>query len=102
AEDEVTVETERGNELLDQLNVNDEDRPQQWREARGQVGAGQSEREDRVEVDAAEIGTHAPGLGEPVGVGDVRVEGRPDDVDAHADDSRAGAAVRAGRRMAAL
>ena len=66
------------------------------------VEAGQGQHEDRVEVQAAEVGAQPPGAAEPVGVGDVGEERRPDQVDADADHAGPRAAVPAAGRVPAL
>jgi hypothetical protein len=52
--------------------------------ARDEVHRCDPEGEERVEVDAAEIRAQPSGAVEAVGVGHVRVEGGPDDVDSGA------------------
>ena len=58
------------------------DDEQEQAAARRQVGRTAGEQEPHVEVQAAEVGAHATRPAEPVGVGDVGVEGREDQVDA--------------------
>ena len=80
----------------------DGDEQQQWLVARDRIRPDGGEDEDCVEVDAAEIGAKPPAAVQPVGVGDVRVERRPDDVDARAHRAGARPAVATGGRVADL
>ena len=59
----------------------------------GPPDAGDADRDDRVEVEAAEVGAHPAAAAEPVGVGDVGVERRPDQVDAGTHHAGRGAAA---------
>src|SRR5579863_5085105 len=101
-QDEVPVEPERRQQLLDDLQVDQHHRAGQRRVPRGQVGRGQREHEDRVEVDAAQVGADPAAPAQPVGVGDVGEERGPDQVQAHADHAGTRAAVPAGGGVAAL
>jgi hypothetical protein len=98
----VPVEPQQREQLLEDREVLEQHEEQQRLEARERVGARGDQREDRVEVHAAEVGPQPAGLREPVGVGHVGVERRPDDVDADAHHARAPAAVAAGRGVADL
>ena len=60
------------------------------------------EHDERVEVQTAEVRAHPPGPAEAVAVGDVGVEGRPEEVDPEAHRARGRAAVAAGGRVAEL
>jgi hypothetical protein len=64
--------------------------------AGGEVGARDRQAEDRVEVDAVQVGAEPPRARKAVGVRDVGVEDGPDHVDADPDHARAGAAEAAG------
>ena len=57
---------------------------------------------DRVEVQPAEVGAEAAGPAQPVGIGDVRVEGGPHQVQAHAHGPGRGAAAAGSGGMAEL
>ena len=89
-QDEVAVEADEREQLLQHFQVGEGDDQEQDLIGGGHVEAGQGQHEDRVEVQAAEVGAQPPGAGEPVGVGDVGEERRPDQVDADADRRRAG------------
>jgi hypothetical protein len=102
ADDVVAVEAQQRQQLLQDREVLHEDHERQRLEARDEVRPGDEQREDRVEVDAAEVGAQAAAAAEAVGVRDVGVEGRPDDVDADAHDARLRAAVPAPRCVADL
>src|SRR5262249_34070349 len=62
----------------------------------GRAARGRRQHDPRVEVDAAGVGPDPSGRAQRVGVGDVGVEGRPDRVEARADDTGRGPAVAAG------
>ena len=102
AEDEVTVEADERQQLLHHLQVRDRDDEQQDLRRGGRVDTSQGQHEDQVEVQAAEIGTQPAGAAEPVGVGDVGEERRPDQVDADADQPGPRAPVAAAGRVTAL
>ena len=87
--DVVAVEADEREQLLQHLQMRDGDDQQQELAGGGHVDAGQGQHEDRVEVQAAEVGAQPAGADEPVGVGDVGEERRPDQVDADADPRRA-------------
>ncbi len=70
-EDKVPVEPQRRHKLLNDLRVGQHDRAGQHREASRPVCRRQREHEDRVEVDAAQVGADPAGPSQPVGVGDV-------------------------------
>ena len=101
-EDKVPVEAQRRHELLNDLRVGQHDRAGQHREASRPVCRRQCEHEDRVEVDAPQVGADPAGASQPVGVGDVGEERRPHHVEAHADDTGTHPAVTAGGGVAAL
>ena len=69
---------------MDDLDLEQEGDQQQRSESGGEVGGSDGQDEQAVEVDAAEVGAQPAGPREPVGVGDVGVEGWPGDVDAGA------------------
>ncbi len=101
-EDVVAVEPHDGDELLDHLHVHDEDREQQD-PVPGQLVAGaEQQQEQHVEVEPAEVGSHASRPAEPVGVGDVGEEGREHQIDPEADRARDRAAVPARRGVTEL
>src|SRR5262249_27969811 len=102
AEDEVAVEAHEREQLLQHLQVRDGDDEEQDLSRGGRVEAGQGQYEDQVEVQAAEVGPQAAGAAEPVGVGDVREEREPDQVDADADHARPRSAVAAADRVPAF
>ena len=79
-----------------------DDDDQQWLVGGGEKRARGGERKQDVEVDAAEVGAQAPGLGQAPGVGDVGVEDGPHEVDADPDPPGARAAVPARGRVPAL
>ena len=95
-DDVVAVQAQQRHQLLEDREVLQDDDQQQRLEARRRVQARRREREDRVEVDAAEVRAQAARLVQAVGVGDVAVEDRPHDVDAGAE--HAGLARRRRRR----
>ena len=97
AQDVVAVEAQQRQQLLEQQDVLHERGEQRRLLARGGVHAAAQQREQRVEVDAAEVGPQPPGAVEAVGVGDVAVEGGPDEVDADAH-ARRGERRRSGTR----
>ena len=55
--------------------------------------AGDPYRDDRVEVEPAEVGAQSSAAAEAVGVGDVGVEGGPDEVKAETHDAGRRAAI---------
>ena len=62
----VPVEPQRRQELLQDFQVDQHDRDKQRRVPDGQVGRDQREREDPVEIDAAEVGADPAGPPQPV------------------------------------
>ena len=82
--------------------MGDGDDQQQDLAGGGHVEAGQGQHEDRVEVQAAQVGPQPARAGQPVGVGDVGEERRPDQVDADADHAGPRAAIPASGRVPAL
>ena len=88
-QDVVAVGADHRREVLDDLEHLQGDQQQQRVDAPRQPDAERDDRDDRVEVDAAEVGAQPRAPRQPVGVRDVRVEGRPDDVDAGAHAARA-------------
>ena len=58
--------------------------------------------DERVEVEAPEVGAQPTAAAQPVGVGDVRVERGPDQVQPHAHGARRRATAARGRSMAEL
>ena len=101
-EDVVAVGADHGREVLDDLQHLDRDQQQQRLDPGRQPHAERDHRDEGVEVDAAQVGAQAGAPRQPVGVGDVGVEGRPDEVDAGAHAAGLAAAVAAGRRVADL
>ena len=99
-QDEVTVEAGERQQLLEHLQVDQRDRQQQDLGTGGDVQAGQGEDAEEVEVQPAEVGAEPAAARQPVGVGDVREERGPDEVDADADPAGPGAAVPAAGRVA--
>ena len=99
AEDVVAVEASEREELLQHLQMREGDDQQQ---GPGGGGGVQGEDEDQVEVQAAEVGAEPARAAEPVGVGDIGEEGRPDQVDARADPAGPGTAVTARGRVPAF
>src|SRR5204863_130899 len=99
---EVAVEADERHQLLQHLQVREGDDQEQDLGRGGNVDAGQGQHEDRVEVQAAEIGAQTPGPGQPVGVGDVSEERGPDHVDADPDLPGPRAAIAAAGRVPAL
>ena len=81
AQDEVPVKADKGQQLLEHLQVGDGDGQQHDLIGGERVAAEQPEHEDHVEVHAAEVGAETARPAEPVGVGDVGEERRPDQVD---------------------
>jgi len=101
-QDEVAVEAHHGDQLLHHLQLQREGGQQQQATARRDVGQHEAQHGEHVEVEAAQVDPDPPAAAEPVGVGDVGVEGREDDVDADADLTRVGTAVAAGRGVSHL
>jgi len=102
ADDVVAVQPKERRELPQRVHVDEEHgRHQHFDPGEGER-RDQEQREEPVEVDPAQVGTQPPPAAQPVGVGHVREEGRPDQVHADADHARPRAAVAAGRRVAAL
>ena len=92
----VAVEAQHRRELPDHLQHLGGDDQQDGVPA-GQPPHAEGQQHDQgVEVEAAEVGAHPAGPAEPVAVGDVGVEGRPEQVDAEAHRAGCGPAV-AGR-----
>ena len=102
AEHVVAVEAQQRQELLEEDHVLEERHQQRHLRARGEVDAPGEQREDRVEVDAAEVRPQPARAVEPVGVGHVAVEGGPHEVDADAHDTGPRAAVPARAGVAEL
>jgi hypothetical protein len=98
----VPVQPQEGKELVEYLQVLHHDHHQQRLGVGGEVHRRHGQHEDGVEVDASQVRPQPPGLAQAVGVGDVAVEGGPDQVDAGAQNARAGAAVPAGGGVPAL
>ncbi len=92
----VAVEADDGDELLEHLDLHHQTGQQEHARAGLQVGEAEGDDAPGVEVEASEVRAHPPGPAEPVGVGDVGVEGREDDVQADPDGARLGTAVPAG------
>ena len=101
-EDVVAVETQRGDELLDHLEVGDEHVEHQHLGPAEQVGAPGGQQRPDVEVQAPEVGAQPAGPVQAVGVGDVGVEGGEDEVHPGTDPAGRGAAVPARRRVTDL
>ena len=87
---------------MEHFKLQQQDDRDQHFEVRQEIDAERSNHEERVEIDTAEVGAKAPTLAEPVGVRDVGVERRPDQVDAHAHDSRMGSPIPACRGVPTL
>ena len=101
-EDVVAVGADHRREVLDDLEHLDGDQQQQRLDAGRQPDAEREHGDERVEVDAAHVRAQPRAPRQPVGVGDVGVEGGPDEVDAGAHAARLAAAVAAGRGVADL
>ena len=102
AEDEIAVEADERQQLLQHLQVRNRDDQQQDLGRGGRVEAGQGQHEDQVEVQATEVGPQPACPAEPVGVGDVGEERRPDQVDPDADHAGPRTSVAAAGRVSAL
>ena len=102
AEDEIAVEADERQQLLQHLQVRDGDDQEQDLGRGGRVEAGQGQHEDQVEVQATEVGPQPAGPAEPVGVGDVGEERRPDQVDPDADHAGPRTPIAAAGRVSAL
>ena len=89
----VAVEPHQRRELPEHLQDLRGDDQQQGVVPQPQPHAGDGDRDDRVEVQPAEVGAHPAAAAEAVGVGDVGVERRPDEVDAEAHHAGRRAAV---------
>ena len=89
AEHVVAVEAQQRQQLLEDHGVLHEHHEQERLLAGGEVAGGGREREDPVEVDAAEVGAQPAGAIEPVRLGHVAVERGPDQVEPDADRPRA-------------
>ena len=101
-QDVVAVEAHHRDQLLEHLDLHHHGTQQEQPTARGEVRHREPHHAEHVEVEPAQVGPHAAGPVEPVGLGDVGVEGEEDDVDADADLTRLGPAVPAGRGVAQL
>ena len=89
----VAVEAEQRRELPDHLQHLGGDDQQDGVPAGEPPDAEGRQHHEGVEVEPAEVGAHPPAAAEAVAVGDVGVEGRPEQVDAEAHGARGGAAV---------
>ncbi len=89
-------------QLLEHLDLQDQRGQEQHAAAGGDVRRRQHDHGERVEVQPAEVGAHPTRPAEPVGVGDVGVEGGEDQVEPEADLARRRAAVAAGGRVPGL
>ncbi len=87
---------------MDRLDLHEESGQQQHGRSRLLGRHEQDHRSDGVEVDAAKVGAHPAAAIEPVGIGDVGVEGREDDVEPEADASGVGTSVATGGGMPQL
>src|SRR5205807_8429556 len=99
-EDVVAVEAHDGEQLVGDLEVLDDDQQQQRLEPGAEVDRGSDEAGDGIEIDAAQVGPQPTGPAEPVGVGDVGVEGGPHDVQAGTDGAGAPPTVTTGGGVA--
>ena len=77
-QDVVAVEADQGQQLADHLQDLGDHHQQQRVEAGGPPDAHDGDGHDGVEVQPAEVGAEPAAAAQPVGIGDVRVEGRPD------------------------
>ena len=101
-EDVVAVEADQRQQLPDHLQHLGHDDEQQRVEAGGPPDAHDGDGDDRVEVEAAEVGPDAAGAAQPVGIGDVGEERGPDQVQAGAHGPRGCSAAAGRRRMPEL
>jgi hypothetical protein len=101
-EDVVAVGPDHRRQLLDHLDHLQADEQQQRVDAGEQPDAHREHGDQAVEVQPAEVGAQAVAAREPVGVGDVGVEGGPHEVQPDAHAAGRAAAVAAGRRVAEL
>ena len=98
----VAVEPHRGDQLLQHLHLQDQQAEQEDAVPGPEVRRRQRDHAPGVEVQAAEVRADAPAPGQAVGVGDVGVERREDDVEPDADRAGLRPAVPAGGGVADL
>ena len=98
----VAVEAHQREQLAQHLQDLGGDHQQHRVGAAGPPHAHRGHHHDGVEVEAAEVGAQAAGAAQAVGVGDVGVERRPDQVEAGAHHARVGPAAARGRRVPEL
>ena len=98
----VAVEAHERQQLAQHLQDLGRDQQQDGVVAGDPPDAHGDHRDDRVEVEAAEVGAQPAGPPEAVGVGDVGVERRPDEVEPGAHDAGRGAAAAGGGGVAEL
>jgi hypothetical protein len=101
-EDVVAVEPDERRQLAHHLQDLRGDDQQERIPATPEPAAEGGDRNDRVEVQAAEIGPEPGAPIEPVGVGDVGVERRPGEIDPHAHRAGGAAATAQRRRVTEL
>ena len=101
-QDVVAVEPDQGEQLPDHLEDLGDHHQQQGVKAGGPPEAHDGHGHDGVEVQPAQVGADPAAAAQPVGIGDVGEERRPDQVEAGAHGSRRCAAAACGGGMAEL
>ena len=98
----IAIEPKEGQKLMDHFELQEKNDGDQDFEVRQEINAERCEHEKSVEVDPAKVRAEAAPLAQAVGVRNIRVEGRPHQVNACAHHAWARAAVSAAGGMAAL
>ena len=100
--DVVPIEAEEGEELMQRVHLDQQNREQQRVVTRHEIGSSHQRARDDVEVHAAQIRAQPARAPEAVAVRDVAVEDRPHQIDADADDAGPRASITACGRMPEL